>query len=269
MKKLKFIMIFMTLVFFTGCEDVVDIDLDEGETRLVIEASIIWFKGESGQRQNIKITKTTPFYEEETIGVESAQVRITSQQGEEFNFIHIANGNYVNSNFNPIIENTYSLEVLYKGERYTASEKMIPVTEIDTVEQSASGGFGGDEIEIKVYYQDPEDQRNYYLFKFLGTELNLEIYEDEFSNGNRIFGYYSNEDLEAGDEIGIEMMGISRDYYDYLFILRSQLGTNEGGPFETMPATVKGNIINRTNAENYPFGYFRLSEADATTYTIQ
>ena len=29
---------------------------------------------------------------------------------------------------------------------------------------------------------------------------------------------------------------------------------------------VKGNIINQTNPENYPFGYFRLSEIDSTTY---
>ena len=65
------------------------------------------------------------------------------------------------------------------------------------------------------------------------------------------------------------MEGISREYYDYMFVLRSQVGTNQGGPFETMPAVVRGNIVNETNQDNFPFGYFRLSEADSITYRVE
>ena len=269
MKKfIIYIPIILSLILIS-CEDVVQVDLDESEPRLVIEASIIWLKDTEGIDQLIKITKTTPFYEEEPSPVENALVKVTSERGEVFEFIHQNNGQYINSNFDSELNQEYELEIIYDGEVYTASEKMIPVTTIDYVEQTESGGFSGEDIEIKAYYTDPASEENYYLFKFRNEDVSLEFYEDEFTNGNQIFGYYSDEDIEEGDLIEIEMQGISQPYYEYLFILRSQVGSNDGGPFETMPATVKGNIVNETNPDNYPLGYFRLSEADTTFYTVQ
>ena len=52
-------------------------------------------------------------------------------------------------------------------------------------------------------------------------------------------------------------------------ILVSIAGSNVGGPFQSPPATVKGNIVNVTNKENYPLGYFSLSETDTQKYKIK
>ncbi|MUP47031.1 DUF4249 domain-containing protein [Gramella sp. BOM4] len=258
-----------SFLILTSCEEVIEVDLEESEPRLVVEASIIWLKGSTGNQQSIRLSKTSPFYQEEVEPVLNAEVNIYSANGREFNFSHSGNGVYISNTFEPILNQDYYLELTYNDQLYTATERMMPVTDIDYVEQSNSGGFTGDDIEIKAYYTDPADQENYYLFKFLTDDLSLEFYEDEFTNGNQIFGYYSDEDLEKGDEIDIFMEGISRDYFEYLFILRSQVGNNGGGPFETMPATVKGNVINQSNREDYPFGYFRLSQADSTSYIIE
>lgn len=45
--------------------------------------------------------------------------------------------------------------------------------------------------------------------------------------------------------------------------------TSDGGPFQTTPDNAKGNIVNLTNEENRPLGYFRLSEVDAAKYIVQ
>ncbi|SDR68364.1 DUF4249 domain-containing protein [Christiangramia echinicola] len=269
MKKIKFYIPFLAVLIFSSCEEVVQVDLEESEPRLVIEASIIWLKGTSGMEQRIILTETSPFYDEEVIPVENAQVKISSVNGEIFDFSYSQQGNYINTGFDPQLNEIYELEIIYNDQVYTATETLLPVVPIDYVEQTESGGFAGDEIEVKAYYTDPAETEDYYLFKFFNDDVSLEFYEDEFTNGNQIFGYYSDEDIEENDVIQIEIQGISRSYYDYLFILRSQVGSNDGGPFETMPATVKGNIVNRTNPDNYPLGYFRLSEADSTSYTVQ
>ena len=269
MKRITFYISFIALLIFSSCEEVVQVDLEEGEPRLVIEASIIWLKGTSGMEQRIILTETTPFYEEDTIPVENAQVKITSENGELFDFTHSQQGNYVNTYFEPDLNQEYELEILYNDQVYIATETLLPVAPIDYVEQTESGGFAGDEIEVKAYYTDPVETEDYYLFKFFNEDVSLEFYEDEFTNGNQIFGYYSDEDIEENDVIQIEIQGISKSYYEYLFILRSQVGSSDGGPFETMPAIVKGNIINQTNPDNYPLGYFRLSEADSTTFTVE
>ncbi|MNL29563.1 hypothetical protein D3C87_1512480 [compost metagenome] len=52
-------------------------------------------------------------------------------------------------------------------------------------------------------------------------------------------------------------------------ILVSIAGSNVGGPFQSPPATVKGNIINTTDKNNYPLGYFSLCETDLKKYTIK
>ena len=267
---LKYIVLFILTLSIFSCEEVIEVDLDEAPPRLVIEASIIWLKDTPGTYQEIIISRTTPFYAEETEPVVDATIIIYSEDNQIFEFQHRTNGRYINENFQPVLGQQYSMELKYNDEIYTASETFQPVVGIDYIEQSNSGGFAGDEIELKAYYTDPAATKDYYLFKFLDDgEFMLEFYEDEFTNGNQIFGYYSAEDIELGDTISIEMEGISESYYEYLFILRSQVGTNQGGPFETMPATVKGNIINQTNPDNYPFGYFRLSEADAVNYKVE
>lgn len=266
---MKKIFLLLIIIFFTGCEEVVQPDLDETEPRLVIEASLYWVKESEGNNQQIRLTKTAPFYQEINPPVEQAEIKVISEEGEEFDFEHSSDGFYYNSTFKPVLGREYSLEIEYNEEFYSATEKLIPVTDIDYVEQNNTGGFSGDEIEIKAFYTDPSGEENYYLFIFRNNKTSMEIYEDQFTDGNQIFGYFSNEDIKPGDKIEIEMYGISRAYYNYLFILRSQIGGGGGGPFETRPATVKGNIVNQDNPNNYPFGYFQLSEVDTTTYIVE
>ena len=140
------------------------------------------------------------------------------------------------------------------------------------MEQKNDGGFSGTETELKAYYTDPENIENYYLFEFQNnfTALpSLEVYKDEFTDGNQIFGFYTEEDLTTGDEVTIRNIGISKAYYNYMFILLQQNSEEGGGPFETTPATVRGNCINETNSNNFPFGFFRLSEVDELIYTVE
>lgn len=269
MKKLMNLMVAILLFTGSSCEEVVEIELESSEPRLVVEASLTWLKGSEENSQQIILSKTAPFYEEENPSVEDALVFVKTEEGIEYEFTHSGNGIYTNGQLLPESGQLLKLEIYYNDELYSGTEKMIPVTDIDYVEQNNSGGFSGDEIEIKSYYTDPADEENYYLFIFRNNKTSLEIYEDEFTNGNQIFGYFSNEDIEPEDSIEIEMYGISKAYYEYLFILRTQVGGNGGGPFETRPATVKGNMVNRTNKENFPFGYFHLSEVDTTTYIVE
>jgi hypothetical protein len=142
---------------------------------------------------------------------------------------------------------------------------------IDSIDQNNEGGFSGEDIELKAFYTDPEGVENYYLFKFFAPFLafpDFSVFDDEFNDGNRIFGLFSEEDLEPGMEVTIQLQGISKDYFNFLEILLAQAGS-AGGPFETQPATVRGNIKNENDTEELIFGYFGLSEVDEVTYTIQ
>ncbi|GAA3588814.1 DUF4249 domain-containing protein [Flavivirga amylovorans] len=256
-----------------SCEDVVDIDLNTAEPRLVIDASLSWVKGTDGKNQSIKLSLTAPFFDSIVPPATGATVTVTDSNNSTFVFNEIENsGIYINNNFLPILNTTYNLTIVYNNETYTATETLIPVTPIEFVEQKNDGGFSGDETEIKAYYNDPSNIKNFYLFEFLiikKNSINLEVYDDEFTDGNQIFAFFSGEDLETGDELKIMSSGISERNFEFLNILLQQTDNESGDPFETQPATVRGNCINQTNPDNYPFGYFRVSETSVFSYIIE
>ncbi|OIQ28967.1 MAG: hypothetical protein BM564_07055 [Bacteroidetes bacterium MedPE-SWsnd-G2] len=258
---------------FHSCEDVIDVELNDAQPRLTIDASINWFKGTVGNEQSIKLTQSTSYFSETIPPATGAVVFITDSENNVFNFTESGNtGIYETSAFIPVMDRTYILTVVYNGETYIAHETMTAVSEIEEIEQLDDGGFTGEEIELKAYYTDPANIENYYFFEFISDIAaipSLDVYNDEFTDGNTVFAYYSEEDLESNDIVYIRNYGVSERFYEFMFILLQQNGEEGGGPFETQPATVRGNCINTTNQENYPFGYFRVSEADQVIYTVQ
>lgn len=259
-------------VLFYGCEEVVEVDLSTQKPRLVVDAAIDWTKGTDGSQQTIRLTTTAAYYADNVPAVTGATVFVTDSNAQVFDFIEdTGTGNYNCTNFAPVIGATYILTVIYEGQTYTATETMIAVPEITDIQQDNEGGFLGEDIEVRFYYPDDAASENYYLEGFDSSVLPYPSYSvtsDEFVNGNLSFGIFSHEDLEAGDEIGIRLYGISQRYFEYMEKLLMISG-GSGGPFGTAPATVRGNLVNQTDESKYALGYFRLCEVDRTQFTIQ
>ena len=258
-------------VITSGCEDVIAVDLNTAAPKLVITAAINWKKGTSGNQQKITLTTTTDFYNKETPKVSQATVYI--KNSSNFNFVETAvKGEYACSNFVPVLNENYTLTVMSKGATYTAVEKLKAVAPITEVIQNNEGGFTGDKIEIKTFYNDPVNEENFYLYKYTySNQVKANFYadEDKFFNGNKFFSISQNDDLKKGEKIKITHYGISKSYYNYMNILVSISSNSGGEPFQSPPATVRGNIINNTNISDYPLGYFSLSEVDTKSYIIQ
>jgi hypothetical protein len=272
MKKIIFLISIISFLSLTSCEEVVHVDLDTAPAKLVIDASINWEKGTIGNQQTIKLTTTTGYYSNVIPTVSGAIVFVTNSSNTVFDFLEeVPNtGQYICNNFNPVIGETYVLTVNYAGQTYTASEKMIPVPEIASVAQRDDAGFSGEDIEVKFFFQDNGSENNSYLTKYI-TPVNafpqFEAIDDRFEQGNQMFGIYSHEDLEVGDTIDFTLYGISTQYFNYMDLL---IGiSNGGGIFSTPPATLRGNIVNQTNEDNYCLGYFRLCEEVKMQYVVQ
>ncbi len=281
MKTVVKLIIVTIAIIFTSCEDVIDVEVQQGPERLVVEASIDWEKGTPGNEQTIRLRKSTPFFDTNTnTAVTGATVEIiNTNTQEQFVFTDQNDGTYTTDSFVPVLGQSYSLRIAYDGEVYTATETMTSVPDITNVFQDKEDGFDEELLEVHLVFTDPLEEENNYLFKFQrrGDLLpELEVAEDEFVNGNEIDWWYELEDddedgenqgpFAPGDTVDIEFFGISRQYYDYIKILISQIGGV--GLFESTPVAVRGNCINETNPDNYPFGYFRLTEVVRTSYTF-
>lgn len=274
MKNIKNIKTYQLLTLITlvliSCTEVVDVELETAQERLVIEASINWEKGTLGNEQVIKLTKSASFYENEVIYATGASVSIVDANNVTYVFEEQESGIYTTSLFNPEFGIDYTLHIVYNDEVFTATEQLISTSSIDLLTQSTELGFS-DDPEVVMFFTDPIDTVNYYKSLMINKrteEFEHFYFNDQYWNGNQGTFWFESDAMEVGDEIECYVFGISKRYQKYgekLFVLAGE----RGGPFTTPPINVKGNCVNVTHPENYPYGYFTISEFSKETYVFQ
>ncbi|MDG1790972.1 MAG: DUF4249 domain-containing protein [Flavobacteriaceae bacterium] len=279
MKRILNSTLLITVFFFSACTDVIDLEVPTEEAKLVIEASINWEKETSGSDQTIYLSKSTPFFDTNgTVPVVGASVVITNNNdGSFFEFNDQNDGSYTTSNFIPVLNDNYTLEVMSEGETYNAQETFVPVVPILEVYQSTEK-FLPEVLEVNFDFLDPVEEENYYYIKFkeqADTFPRLLDFKDEFVNGNLITVFnerQENEDINQveyapGDTVNMELIGISKRYYEYIQLLINQ--SESGGPFDTTPVALRGNCTNQNDPNNFAHGYFRLTEVAKASYTFE
>jgi hypothetical protein len=145
--------------------------------------------------------------------------------------------------------------------------------DIVKTEQKLKPGFGGKDVyEIKFYFQDNANENNFYLGGVKNSTIAYPEYgviSDEFTQGNLMFIVYQ-EELKIGDVVDYTLQGITEKYNNYMFKLISTSGVEGNGPFAIPQASaIRGNIVNQTNSNNFPLGFFHLSEMDSGSLIIQ
>ncbi|RZJ53935.1 MAG: DUF4249 domain-containing protein [Flavobacterium sp.] len=273
MKKINYILLTLIAMLAVSCQDVVDVDLDTAAPRLVIDASIDWLKGTDGSQQRVKLTTTTGYYSTEIPAVSGATVFVTNSADMVFEFIEDeGTGIYYCSNFIPVIDETYRLTVISGGQTYIATERLYAVPDIGEITQDNEGGFFNEDVELRYDFQDPAGIANWYMFRIDVPYLaygDYNVSDDKFSDGNLTPVIFYDDELKQGDVVTFRQYGISQRYYNYMNILISMAtGGSGGGPFQSPPATLRGNVVNQTNESNYALGYFRASEVDTIQYTV-
>ena len=269
--KNKIFLLILALITLSSCERVVDIDLETAKPRLVVDAVIDWSKGTSGNEQTIYLRTTSGYFSNEIPTVSNAIVYIT-RDNLTFDFLEIAPGTYFCDTFIPELNATYQLTVITAEQTYTATETLNSVPVLGEIQQNNEGGFLGDDIEIKVFFDDDGATNDYYMSTFKPDFKIIPDYgvvEDRFFQGNTIFALYSDEDLKPGSVVDFKLAGISQRYFNYMSILLSIAGGSGGSPFSTPSSTVRGNLVNTTNPKNFALGYFSLSESASVVYVVQ
>ncbi len=279
-KQVKTLLLICIGIVLYSCEDVVDVDVPTEEPRLVIEASLDWEKGTIGNNQAIKLSMSTPYFDTTPSPVSGASVEVTDEtNGSVYVFEDQEDGRYTISDFEPVLNHHYSLEVSYDNEVYTATETLHSVPDFNRIEQSYDGAFNDEALEVTYYFDDPPNVENYYLSSFqeVGTLFqNLENMSDEFTDGNEMFNFFEkdddngddNDNFQPGDVVDISLYGISETYYNFISLLIEQYDSG-GDPFSSIPAEIRGNCINPIHPENYAFGFFRVTEVTRATYTFE
>jgi len=265
---MKRIGVFIVIILcLSSCEDTVEVDLNTEEPRLVIEATGIQKERESIGQFQVKLTETAPYFQDSIPVISNAKITLEIN-GKTIEIPESAANPGVYQRSVPMInDEDYKLTIEVKDEIYQGITQLHKTTPIDAISQE-KGIFNPDDVLLKIFYTDPPDESNFYLFTFISKHGKELIYSDDtYYDGHRASMLY-NEEFIAGDSITVRIHGTGKGFNRYISILLDQSNPTNN-PFATPPGTVRGNMINVEDSEKFPLGYFRISQEYEKKYIIE
>ena len=266
MKKIiKTIILFIFLL--SACTEPYETELESGFIRFVVQGSI---NNELKAHQVVLTESADYFSNVPAKKITGANVSISDGENT-YNLHEVSDGLYETDTIAGEPGKTYTLNISSGGKSYEASCYLNYCPPIDSINFGYYDLSAYDIIDSSAYILlsalEPPTPDNYYMWNVyrndtLETDTINEVYfsDDFFING----AYMSDVEVgwvrkvEIGDTITLEMLAITKEYYDYVYQLLSVTDWNMG-PFGGPPANPNGNIIEVNSNDNNnddPLGFF-------------
>lgn len=288
--------LFLFILPFTACEDVIEVELPPVETKLVVDGLLRVDKSQEFVDVQIKLRETSNYFQENrSTEAESALIYYgrPTRDGlfESLSFSYLVekdpgSGIYVPNLAQDSIRTAsaepgivFILQITHKGKRYYAQTEYAPTVPLDDLEQGDATLFDEEETEIIVTFTDVPEEENYYVFDF--GNGNFQPVEDQFFQGQQFqFSYFYDEKLQPAQEVSVSILGATEDFYNYMDLVVEQTD-NDNGVFQTPVATVRGNVFDITGLDNinifdnverpndYALGYFAIVQENTRTIVIE
>lgn len=160
---------------FIGCQQEIEVDLPDYETKLVVEGSI-----ESGKPAMVILSKSIPYFSNidlnyllNNVFIRDAEVYVTSSDGEmeRLTFQYCADSPvmfaYCGNNIRGKENTSYTLTINYDGQTYTATTTIPKTFDLEKIWFSTiSEFFNADTMRtIRIQMTDNPAEENYYTFQ--------------------------------------------------------------------------------------------------------
>ncbi|UKN01013.1 DUF4249 domain-containing protein [Paracrocinitomix mangrovi] len=251
------------VVMLNSCTKDIDIELDEGDEKLVIDA---WFTTEQKVHE-IRLTKTAAYFSNESVPVASGATVEISGGGQIFPFMEVSPGIYQSdANAKAEMGTEYTLTVMHEGEVYTAKDYCDTVPTLNQLELSpvynSQNELRG--YQFLIWTTELSGYGHYYCWRILNNGIyvtdtlsEISIETDDYLGDGLTFeafpiDYISVNDCNPGDTLTLEQHNISKQTYDAFIGILSETAWS-GGIFAAPPANAP------TNVDNGGLGLFVVS----------
>lgn len=249
-------------VLFISCEKLIDINLNEANPNIVIEANLT----DRVQQQVVKISQTKAFSEDNTIvPIKNANILVSDDKGNQYPFTEVTSGNYLSSFFAGITGRKYTIQVKVNSKIYTASSIMPQRVILDSLTVTNLTLFGNSRKYVQVNFMDPPNIANQYNYVIIVNDTLRNAYyvdNDRFNDGKMVINtiFTGDPELVSGDKIRVDFQCIDNNVYRYFFAL-SQISGNGGPP--TAPSNPDSNFSNGA------LGYFSAHTLQRMNITLK
>lgn len=244
----KILSIIAVTFLFISCEKVIDVDINEENKQVVIEAPL--FEGTNDFK--VTVNKTSSYFNGSAgDAVVDALVTLYDENDTPFNVPHNVNGEYILTGYTALASKSYRLDVQLEGEIYSASSFLPPAVNMDTVEYEfvPATPFSDSGYAVASYYMDPANEDNYYRVlltlngEFMNDPFDLILIDDRYSDGLELEIPFFFRQFELGDTLDVELRSMDQGPYEYFQTLADIIGSGEG-PQPAAPTNPNSNISN-------------------------
>ena len=270
LRMISCIIFFPTIWFLYGCQQVVSIDLNTANPRVVVEGNI---KDQPGP-YTVVLSMTGSYFDTTlaTPSISHAQVVITDNLGNCDTLKESISGTYQSSRLLGVSGRTYTLSVNADGKEYMATSSMPTKVFIDSLYVLPRHEFGGESgYDIYVTFKDPPELGNYYRINARSSAVipadsidgrRYRLFTDKLTNGNEMTERIrAGRNVNIGDTITIELCSIDKASYDYFHTL-SDILSSDRSPTSLSPANPNSNISGDA------LGYFAAYTIDSKKIII-
>ena len=252
MKRLIYISFVLFAALLSSCTKEIDIELEEGERQLVIDA---WFTTDTTAHE-IRLTQTSNYFSQESAPlVSGASVQI-SGGGDVWDFNEVSPGIYQSSPLaHAKMGSTYTLDITYEGENYQASDFCDTVPSLDDMQLYLNQDPDGDWYDLLIWTTELSGYGHWYCWRMLvngeyikDTLSEISFDSDEYLGNGLTFEAFPIEwiwadQVVSGDTITLEQHNISKQTYDSFNAILTETEW-KGGIFDSPPANIPSNISN-------------------------
>jgi len=263
---MKYLLILISTLFFISCEEVITLELDTSEQKIIIEANL----DATNKTCTVNLSKSGDFYETNNFEkIQGADISINTPDGNSYQLNNFGNGVYKANNIAISPEETIELKIkLSDGQDFYANAIVPNPVTLDNIEfneNSISGPGGGPggkdgDYNLSVEWKDALEEKNYNRIKIYTNGEYLSgiyvLYDDKIQNGNDVRMPIMRQRFSKGDTVKVELLACSKSYFDYF----ADIANGEGRGFSsTTPFNPMGNVNN--GAIGY-FGIWYISEKE-------
>lgn len=246
---------------FIACEEVVVLDLNEIEKKLVVEASVSNRPG----MVDVALSYSQGFYDEpQQVLLTNARVELSSGNGLRELLVLNDQNHYVSELINPKGGTEYTLNIGvddWQVEVSTTLPEPVPIARVDFVPNPFWGS--NDSLNVFVSVNDPKGSDNYFrlMVNHYGMVSPGEYYllDDTFGKDGIISMPVYYKTFAPGDTVVIRLWHLAPELYSYY----TNLSNNIGGSFNSI---APGNP--ESNLPDDVYGFFKGYSIDQDTIIV-
>lgn len=233
------------IILFTGCEKIIDLDINENDSKIVIEGDVTNAPGP----YFVKVTRSLALNNlDKATGIDEAVITISDNEGNAEVLQSLGNGLYKTNSLQGKSGVTYSLTVKVGNEEFNAQSTMpdfVPLDSIKVITRSFAGSLDHDFIPV---FTDPLSPGNQYRFLLSINDTLMKshfVLNDDIENGTVNKQHLQNITdltLTKGDVVKIQMQQIDSKV-GLFFTTLAQIADNGPGGGIT-PNNPPNNISN-------------------------